>query len=407
MRHPAVVRTLQHHTIMRTAIRITALAGLLLGAAACDNDPTFVRGDLPGAPEDLRAEHTWVFEGWSTSTGQSFGHDAVELTWFPAADWNDEPFRVYGKRSSDSGFLLIATVTSCTEDGCVYRDRNVAPGVTYEYYVAAVDERSDEETTSDTREVIRVPNATNPAPPRMESPVALDSAVYLRWTDPSNGSNVSRYRVILTRIDTRADYLYPAGESDGKGYVDLNARNGHVYGYRVATVDTLGRVSALGAEVTAAPRPDRTSELVYSLTDNAAQSGFRFNVATGTAGIVSGTAADAHWRLERDGSGWRIVPLNGTRIVDAGRTTALACGPGAGPECVAVTTAPSTGYSTTAVALNPESSYVLSFTSGGRTHYGVVRAQLLGSDQQNRSLMIFDWSFQMISGDPRLDRRPA
>ncbi|HLL81341.1 MAG TPA: hypothetical protein VK420_01775 [Longimicrobium sp.] len=390
---------------MRTSFRITALAALVLGASACDDDPIFV-GDRPGAPEDLLAEYAWVFEGF-TSSGQSVGHPAVDLTWYPPSDWDEEPFRVYGKRGGSSGFFLIATVTSCTEDGCTYRDRNVAPGTTYEYYVATVNEDTDEETTSDTREVIFVPATSIPAAPRLETPVALDSAVYLRWTDPSNGANVGRYRVFLTRVDARTDYLYPVGESDGNGYVDLSAANGHTYGYRLAAVDTLGRVSSLSAEVTAVPRPDRTAELVYAHSANAAQSGFRFNVATGTAGVVSGTTADAHWRMERDGTGWRIVPLNGTRIADAGRTTALACGPGSGPECVAVTTAPASGYSTSAVALNPESSYVLAFTAGGRTHYGVVRVQLLGSDQQNRSLMIFDWSFQMISGEPRLDRRPS
>ncbi len=387
---------------MRTSLRITALAALLL-TAACDDDTIFV-GDRLDAPEDLSAQYAWVFEGF-TSSGQPVGYPAVDLTWYPAASWNYEPFRVYGRRPGDSGFTLIATVTSCTENGCTYRDRNVQPNASYQYYVATADEEFDEEAPSSSVSAYVAPSNT-PVAPRMDAPVGLDSAVYLRWTDTGNGANVSRYRVYLTRINDRADYLYPAGESDGDGYVDLSARNGAVYGYRVAAVDTLGRVSALSAEVTAVARPDRTSELVYALSDNAAQSGFRFNVQGATAGVVSGTASDAHWRLERDGSGWRMVPLNGARIVDAGRTTALACGPGAGPECVAVTRAPTAGYATTPVALSPESSYVIAFNgSGGTTHYGVVRVQLLGSDQQNRSLMVFDWAVQLIANEPRLDRR--
>ena len=389
---------------MRTSLRITALAALVLSAGACDDEPTFVDRDPPGAPEDLRAEYAWVFEGF-TASGQSVGYPAVDLTWLPPVDWNDEPFRVYGKRSGGSDFFLIATVTSCTEDGCSYRDRNVAGGTTYEYFVATADERSDEETTSDSREIVFVPSTTLPAAPQLQTPVALDDAVFLRWNDA--GNSVGRYRVYLTRIDARSDYLYPAGESDGAGYLDLSAANGHVYGYRVASVDTLGRVGSLSAEITAVPRPDGTSQLVYALSDNAAQSGFRYNFTNGTAAVVSGTASDAHWRLERDGTGWRIVPLNGTRIADAGRTTALACGPGAGPECVAVTTAPAAGCSTGAVALNPENSYVLALSSGGRTYYAVVRAQLLGTDQQNRSLMVFDWALQLIPGETRLNRRAS
>lgn len=387
---------------MRTSFRFTALAALFL-AAACDDNPGFV-GDRLDAPEDLSASYAWVFEGF-TSSGQPVGYPAVDLTWYPPASWNYEPFRVYGRRPGDSGYSLIATVTSCTENGCTYRDRNVQPNTSYTYYVATTDEEYDEEAPSTSTTAYVAPSNT-PAAPRMGTAVGLDSAVYLRWEDGGNGANIGRYRVYLTRINDRADYLYPAGESDGNGYVDLSARNGAVYGYRVAAVDTLGRVSALSAEVTAVPRPDRTSELVYALSDNAAQSGFRFDVQGRTGRIVSGTAGDAHWRLERDANGWRMVPLNGARIADAGRTTALACGPGAGPECVAVTRAPASGFVNTPVALSPESSYVIAFTGNtGATHYGVVRVQLLGSDQQNRSLMVFDWSLQLVPNEPRLDRR--
>ncbi|HEX8358631.1 MAG TPA: hypothetical protein VF613_00830 [Longimicrobium sp.] len=386
---------------MLTSFRITALAALLL-TAACDDDTVFV-GDRLDAPEDLSAEYAWVFEGF-TSAGQPVGYPAVDLTWYPPATWNYEPFRVYGRRPGDSGYTLVATVTSCTEKGCTYRDRNVQPNRDYQYYVATTDEEFDEEAPSTSASAYVAPSNT-PVAPRMGTPVALDSAVFLRWSDAGNGANIGRYRVYLTRIDNRSDYLYLAGESDGDGYLDLSARNGAVYGYRVAAVDTLGRVSALSAEVTAVPRPDRTSELVYSLGDNAAQSGFRFNVAAGAAGVVSGTASDAHWRLERDGTGWRMVPLNGARIADAGRTTALACGPGTGPECVAVSRAPTSGFVTTPVSLAPESSYVIAFNGSGGTHYGVVRVQLLGSDQQNRSLMVFDWSLQLVPNEPRLDRR--
>ena len=386
---------------MRTSFRITALAALVL-AAGCDDETVFV-GDRLDPPEDLSAEYAWVFEGF-TSSGQPVGYPAVDLTWYPPASWNYEPFRVYGRRPGDSGYTLIATVSSCTEDGCTYRDRNVQPNTTYQYFVATTDEEFDEEAESPSTSAYVAPSNT-PAAPQLLTPVALDSAVYLRWSDTGNGNNVGRYRVYLTRINDRADYLYPAGESDGNGYVDLSARNGSVYGYRVATIDTLGRVSALSPEVTAVPRPDRTAELVYAQSDNAAQSGFRFNVAGGTAGVVSGSAADAHWRLERDANGWRIVPLNGARVADAGRTTALACGPGSGPECVAVTRAPTTGFTTLPVSLSPESSYVIAINGTGGTHYGVVRVQLLGSDQQNRSLMVFDWSLQLIANEPRLDRR--
>jgi hypothetical protein len=387
---------------MRTLTRLIAPAVLLLAVAACDTDVTF-GGPAPGAPEDLTAEYRWVFEGF-TSAGQAVGHPTVELNWLPPTDWNDEPFRVYGRRAGDSRFFLIATVTSCTERGCTYRDRNVAPGRSYSYYVATVDEDNDEETSSEFQEEVFVPSATTPAAPRPDSAVALDNAAYLRWTAGGGAGSIARYAVYLTRLDGAAS-LYNTGEADGTSYLDTRAENGHVYGYRVAAIDTLGHVSALSAEMTVVPRPDRTAELVYAFSANAAQSGFRFVTRDGTAAVVSGTAADAHWRLERDAAGWRMVPLNGTRIFDAGRTTALACGPGAGPECRAVDRAPAAGYVSTAVSVNPESSYVLAVTgSDGRPHFGVVRVSLLGTDQTGRSLMIFDWAYQQVAGEARLDR---
>lgn len=392
---------------MRNSLHILAAAALLLGAAACDDNPTYVvdgpdgGGSQPGAPSNLRGSYAWVLEGFNN--GQPVGYNSVQLTWRPPTSWNSEPFRVYGKRSGSSNYSLVATVTSCTTAGCSYVDRNVASATTYEYYVATVNQNTDRETNSDTREIVAVPAASTPAAPQLRTPVALDNAVYLSWA--AGGANVGRYRVYLTRINSNASYLYPTGESDGNGYVDLQAENGAVYGYRVAAVDTLGRVSALSPEVTAVPRPDRTSELVYGFQDNAAQSGYRYNLTAGTASVVSGSAADAHWRLERDNTGWRIVPLNGVRIADAGRTTSLACGPASGPECSAVTVAPSTGYVSTGIAIAPEVSYVLAIpTASGGTQYGVVRVQLLGNDQSGRALMVFDWSLQLRAGETRLDR---
>jgi hypothetical protein len=55
--------------------------------------------------------------------------------------------------------------------------------------------------------------------------------------------------------------------------------------------------------------------------------------------------------------------------------------------------------------VNPEFSYVFRVTgSDGQTHYGVVRASILGSDGSGHDLMIFDWAYQLIANDVRLDR---
>jgi len=38
----------------------------------------------------------------------------------------------------------------------------------------------------------------------------------------------------------------------------------------------------------------------------------------------------------------------------------------------------------------------------GATHYGVLRVELLGYDQNDSALMIFDWAYQIQAGNPDL-----
>src|SRR5688500_14987593 len=126
---------------MKTIARKSIAAACLLLAAACDNDPNVVivdPDDPPGQPLDLFATYAWVLEDFQN--GSPVGYPSVQVTWLPPAEWDEEVFRVYGKRTSAGSFTLIGTVTSCSDVGCVYTDRNVQPGVDYEYYVSAYDE---------------------------------------------------------------------------------------------------------------------------------------------------------------------------------------------------------------------------------------------------------------------------
>lgn len=386
--------------------RILSLAAGLLLAAACSDDPDIIvtPGDPPAAPRDFFARYEWVLEGFNGV--EPVGYPSVELTWLPPASWNGEVFRVYGKRTTSSTYSLMATVTSCTTAGCVYRDRNIAAAADYDFYVSTYDETSDQETTSEFSEVVRVPGSARPAVPTTPDAVALDNAVFLRWGTPAaNAQNVSRFLVYLTNLDGEA-FSYSVGQTDGNGFLDQRAENGAQYGYRIATVDTLGHVSNLSAEVTAIPRPDFSGELVYAFADSAAVSGFRFQQDEGDNPIVSGSSAGAHFRVESGVGGYRIVPLNGTQVTEFGFTTAISCGPGADAGCTAARAAPTTGYSTAPIAIDPEYSYVFRVTGDdGQLHYGVVRVTMLGADQNGKDLVIFDWAYQLVPNQPRLDRR--
>lgn len=389
---------------MRPYRLVSILAAAALVAACSSNDGIVGGGVQPDPPISPSVTPHWVLEGF-TSAGQPSGYPAVDVEWAPPATWNGEVFRVYAKRSGDASYFLIATVTSCTASGCVYRDRNVSAGTTYQYYVTTENENTGGESAGTGVLSVTVPAAQAPAAPLADTSVALDNAAYLRWKDGGNGQSLWKYQVYLTRIDG-AQYLYALGETDGAAFLDSRAANGHVYGYRIAAVDTMEHVSALSPELTVVPRPDAAGELVYSFQTNAAQSGFQFQASEATNPIVSGSSAQAQWRLEEDATGWHIVPLNGTTVLEyPGRTTALTCGPGSDAGCRAASTAPAAGYQATPIAVNPEFSYVFRVTgSDGQPHFGVIRASILGSDGSGHSLMIFDWAYQLLPNDVRLDR---
>jgi hypothetical protein len=210
--------------------------------------------------------------------------------------------------------------------------------------------------------------------------------------------------VYLTQVDATA-YLLGVGETDSPAFLDARTSNGHVYGYRVAALDSSEHMSALSREILVAPRPDALGELVYSRQSDPTQSGFQFQVSESASPIVPGASASANWRLEADANGWRIVPLNGTQVLEyPGRTAALTCGPGADIECRAATRAPTSGYQATPIAVRPEFSYVFRVPGSDGQHYGVLRVAILGNDSSGKQLAIGDWAYQLIPGDVRLTR---
>src|SRR5688572_6616836 len=103
-------------------LRSIVPAALVLAAAACDRSGIIVDpGDPPGRPEDVTVAFQHQFEGF-TSSGQPVGHPTVVVSWYPPDNWNREVFRVYAAQSGSSSFTLVATVTSCTVNGCTYVD---------------------------------------------------------------------------------------------------------------------------------------------------------------------------------------------------------------------------------------------------------------------------------------------
>ncbi|MGI9188574.1 MAG: hypothetical protein ACR2F9_00400, partial [Longimicrobiaceae bacterium] len=117
---------------------LVVLLAASLAAACGDNDSvTFVGVGDAGAPQNVAARATWKLEGFAGN--DPVGAPVVEVTWELPVGWNGEPFRVYARRSGTGNYGLIATVTSCAQGLCLYSDRNVAGGTSYDYFVSTVE----------------------------------------------------------------------------------------------------------------------------------------------------------------------------------------------------------------------------------------------------------------------------
>jgi hypothetical protein len=332
---------------------------------------------------------------------------AVTVSWELPVDWNGETFRVYGKRSTDTRYTLIAEVTSCAAGVCSYTDRNVQSGRSYDYYVAAVGSRSGVETASDHAVRVQVPDPVPPPVPGGIAVVALDHANYVHWGKGSrSAADFSFYRVYLRAANGSSSLL---GETDSEGFLDLLAQNGLTYSYFVSAVDDQGHESGGSAVAKGTPRPDYAGEWVYDYFDKAASSGFRFRTSDQDNPVVSGNDAARHFRMETDADGWWLVPgPNADVYPQTWSTTALKCGVGADSDCVDLTRAPTSGYVHQDLELIPQNTYVLRVRGDdGQTHYGAIRVTLLGTDQAGLGLMIFDWAYQLQAGSLELAPHPT
>jgi len=377
---------------MKRAIFGLLLLPLILGVGGCDNDDLiFYDDEYAAPPENLAA---WYY------------NQAVYITWELHSAWNDDSFRVYGKRISDSGYFLIAEVTNCSEGLCSYTDVNILPDVTYEYYVAAVS-ASGLETESDWAVEVYVPIADPPQDPDSVEVVALDNANFIRWNNNArNASDFSFYRVYLAQ-DGGDDFIL--GETDSEGFLDLLAVNGDTYSYFVTSVDDQGHESFGSLTAAGTPRPDYHGEWIYAYEDVPTHSGFRFSQDELTYPIIDGDSPDRHFRVEVDAEGWWLVPGPGTEVFDGlYETTALKCGVDSDFDCVAVDRAPTTGYVGWDMPLYAQTTYVLRVTGDdGLAHYGAIRVTLLGFDQDDAAIMIFDWAYQLQAGNPNLVAKKA
>ena len=368
--------------------RVLILTGVVLLGACDDHDTIFIPVGDPAPPIGFEA---------------AYYNRAVTMYWELSSAWNGETFRVWGKRVEDDSFFFIAEVTSCSAGSCEYTDTNIVSNVTYDYFVSALDVGTGAETDSDRTVRVAVPSFTPPPVPTDLEVVALDATNYIRWSDDARSdSEFSAYRIYLLTDQGATQTLL--GGSDSPGFLDALAENGVTSTYAVSSVDIYGHESGISPSRQGTPRPDFTGELIYSFVAEPTLSGFRFSESDQMDPIVDGDSATRHFRLETDPSGWWLVPGPSAEVFPLGDlTTALKCGVAADAQCYDWTTAPLSGYSPTGILVDPELTYMWRVVEGGGVvRYGAVRVALLGTDQSGAELMIFDWAYQLQSGNPQL-----
>ncbi len=366
---------------------VFVLTGAVLLGACDDDDTIFVPLGGPAPPIGLDA---------------AYYNRAVTVYWELSSGWNGETFRVFGKRVEDASFFLIAEVTSCSAGSCEYTDTNIVSNVSYDYFVSALDPDTGGETDSDRTVRVSVPSFTPPPVPTDLEVVALDATNYIRWNDSARSdSDFSAYRVYLLSDQGATQILL--GGSDSPGFLDALAQNGVTSTYAVSSVDVFGHESGTSVSGQGTPRPDFTGELVYSFMDEPTLSGFRFSESDQVDPIVPGGSPTRHFRLETDVSGWWLVPGPSAGVFPEGAfTTELKCGVAADPQCQDWTIAPQSGYSASEIVVEPEFTYMWRIVESGVVRYGAIRVTLLGTDQAGSELMIFDWAYQLQSGNPQL-----
>jgi len=359
-------------------------AALAMFAGGCEG-AFVVSADPPAPPENLEGEY--------------YAH-GVDLYWEMGSGWDGEAFRVYGRRTSDADYFFIAEVTSCTAGECVYRDINVRPDQTYEYYVAAADPDTGDESASSYSVEVFVPLPIPPPVPVGVEAVALDDAAYLRWsTNSTAADDFVAWRVYYAGEDGD-QYL---GDTDSPGFIDLLATNGNTATYYVTSLDRHGHESDASVLVETTPRPDYTSEIMYPYESKPEASGFRFRETEAVEAVMDGDDPDRHFRVEVDSDGLWFVPGPGAFVHPTRRqTSALKCGPGSDSDCTSWEKAPTSGYQSGDVLLEGGYTYMF-FVPGddGEMRYGSVRASHSGGCQEGH-IIIFDWAYQTQAGNPQL-----
>jgi predicted phage tail protein len=163
------------------------------------------------------------------------GNKVVHLTWEPPVsdgNGNITEYRVYRGIASGSE-ALYATVNASTLN---FTDTNVSNGVTYYYYVTAVNEFGESEPSN---EVSAVPCAV-PSPPRNLTAIAGNASVALSWEPPADDGGMAVTNYTIYYGTNSGNYTMNMIVGNLTGYTITGLTNGQRYYFAVSAINEVG-----------------------------------------------------------------------------------------------------------------------------------------------------------------------
>jgi len=253
--------------------------------------------DVPGAPTGLTA----------TANGQ----DRIDLSWTAPTNVGTGiiGYLIEAREGTRGSWTDLVANTNST--GTTYSHRNLDPGSTWYYRVAALSSEGDGPTSN-------VANATTDIG-RPSAPLALSATadgrtrINLAWSAPSDdgGAPITQYRIEVSRTGTSGWLLVTRTTSRSYTHTGLNPGSRRFY--RVAAINSEGQgpFSRVASAVTQATVPSAPSNLVAT-----AHGQNQINLSWRTP-ISDGGATISGYRIEVSsdgGNNWT------TRVGNTGNT---------------------------------------------------------------------------------------
>ena len=167
------------------------------------------------------------------------GNGYITLRWDPPADDGGSAitnYRIY-KSTSSGGERYLTQVGASTT---TYTDSSVSKGITYYYYVTAVNSVGESQPSNEVNATSRN-NATKPTPPRNLQANAGNGYIYLSWDIPANYGDSAIIEYKIYRGDSSGNEVFFTSVSGNTtSYTDRNVANGKTYYYYVTAVNSAG-----------------------------------------------------------------------------------------------------------------------------------------------------------------------